>query len=439
MTQTIELLVPDIGDFQDAPVIEISVAVGDTIAQDDPVILLESDKATLDVPATHGGKIIELRVAEGDTVSEGDVILLLEVGEAVEEQKPEEAEPALSPTTVDTPKIVDTPIPNIFEQPIPQLATMGATVTPPDQIRHGEPVYASPSVRAFARTLGISVAVVSGTGPKGRITLEDVQAFVKQRLSQPQRHNADHSAPLFGLPDWPSIDYGKFGPVERQPLTRIGRLSGPALARNSIIIPDVCNFNKADVTELETFRKTLNTDMDESETKLTMLAFAVKAVVSALKAHPKFNSSLDGDEIVLKNYWNIGVAADTPDGLVVPVIKQADQKGFREIASEMSALAASARNGKLSATDMQGATFTISSLGGIGGTGFTPIINAPEVAILGMTRAEIQPSWDGQNFVPRLIQPLSLSWDHRVVDGVAAARFLVHVSAVLSDFRRILL
>ncbi len=439
MTQTIELLVPDIGDFQDVPVIEISVAVGDTIAEDDLVILLESDKATLDVPATHGGKIIELKVVEGDTVSEGDVILLLEVGEAVEEQKPEETELASSPTTDDVSRIIDAPKPKAVELSNPQPVTKSATATPPDQTIHGKPAYASPSVRAFARTLGISVAAVSGTGPKGRITREDVQAFVKQRLSQSQHHSQDHSAPLAGLPDWPSIDYEKFGPVERQPLTRIGRLSGPALTRNSIIIPDVCNFDKADVSELETYRKMLNTEATESETKLTMLTFAVKAVVSALKAYPKFNSSLDGDEIVLKNYWNIGVAADTPDGLVVPVIKQADEKGLREIASEMSALAASARNGKLSATDMQGATFTISSLGGIGGTGFTPIINAPEVAILGMTRAEIQPSWDGQNFVPRLIQPLSLSWDHRVVDGVAAARFLAHVSAVLSDFCRILL
>lgn len=285
----------------------------------------------------------------------------------------------------------------------------------------------------------MAIEKVSGTGPKGRITREDVEAYVKQQLSVETAAPAPAAASpaLAGLPDWPKVDFEKFGPVERTSLSRITRISGPALARNSLVIPHVCNFDEADITSLEAFRQMLNNEAGADDAKITMLTFTVKAVVAALKAYPMFNSSLDGNEVVLKQYWHIGVAADTPEGLVVPVIRDADRKSVRQIANEMRTLADKARSGKLSPAEMSGTTFTISSLGGIGGTGFTPIINAPEVAILGMTRAKMTPHWTGSEFEPRLIQPLSLSWDHRVVDGVAAAKFLQHLSASLTDFRRV--
>jgi pyruvate dehydrogenase E2 component (dihydrolipoamide acetyltransferase) len=306
-----------------------------------------------------------------------------------------------------------------------------APVAPP--AREGLPPHASPAVRKLARELGADLAAVAGTGPKGRITREDVQAHVKAALSRPAA-----AAPAgigLALPAWPKVDHARFGPVEREPLSRIRRISGPALARNAVVIPHVTNFDKADVTELEAFRKTVNAEGEGP--KLTMLAFVVKACVAALKRHPHFNASLEGEEVVLKRYYHVGVAADTPGGLVVPVVRDADAKGVHAVAGEMAALAAEARAGRLSPAQMQGASFTISSLGGVGGTNFTPIVNAPEVAILGLVPAEIQPVWDGEAFRPRLIQPLSLSWDHRVVDGVQAARFLVTVKTILSDFRRI--
>ncbi|MDO6584712.1 2-oxo acid dehydrogenase subunit E2 [Salipiger sp. 1_MG-2023] len=410
MTQTIDIHVPDIGDFSDVPVVEIPVSVGDVIAAEDIILIVESDKATLDIPSPQAGRIAAIELAEGTKVSQGTLILRLESEGSMTTPAPSKPAPApLAPET-------KAPLP-------PQMHETGA------------PAHASPSVRKFARSLGVAIAGIAGTGPKGRILREDVEAFVKAELTQGAETPGAPSATA-GLPGWPQVDYAKFGPVDRQPLSRIAKISGPALARNALIIPHVCNFDTADVTDLETFRKTLNAEASDAA-KLTMLAFTVKAVVSALQAFPKFNASLDGDSLVVKRYWNIGVAADTPDGLVVPVIRQADQKGLREIATEMADLAGAARAGKIKPTDMQGATFTISSLGGIGGTGFTPIINAPEVAILGMTRAAIQPVWDGAQFLPRLIQPLSLSWDHRVVDGVLAARFLAHVSTILGDFRRL--
>jgi pyruvate dehydrogenase E2 component (dihydrolipoamide acetyltransferase) len=359
-------------------------------------------------------------------VSEGTVIILLEKAEETKSDTPFESPAPAAPKPAEI-----TPSTPVSPAPIAAPAQ-----TPPVAVETGKPVHASPSVRKFARTLGVTIAEVSGTGPKGRLLREDIEGFVKSKLAAGS-NKPSGGMTMAGLPDWPKVDFAKFGPIARQPLSRIAKISGPSLARNALVIPHVCNFDKADVTDLETFRKKLNAEANADEAKITMLAFTVKAVVAALKAYPKFNTSLDGDELVMKNYWNIGVAADTPDGLVVPVIKQADQKGLREIAAEMSALAGAGREGKLKATDMQGATFTISSLGGVGGTGFTPIINAPEVAILGMTRAEIQPVWDGSAFQPRLIQPVSLSWDHRVVDGVLAARFLAHISKTLSDFRRI--
>jgi pyruvate dehydrogenase E2 component (dihydrolipoamide acetyltransferase) len=356
----------------------------------------------------------------GDKVSEGT--LLAEI-EAVQGTQPAPAAPAPGPAPA--------------AAPAPETAPQVAAVPPPpapapaSSAPDGLPPHASPSIRKLARELGVDLARIAGTGPKGRITREDVQGFVKAALQAPP---AGGSIGL-GLPDWPRIDFARFGEIERKPLLRIVRISGPALARNAIMIPHVTNFDEADVTDLEAFRKQANTQ--DGAPKLSILPFVVKAAVAALKAYPAFNSSLDGDEMVLKKYWNIGVAADTPDGLVVPVVKNADRKGLREIAAEMADLAADARAGRLKPSDMQGATFTISSLGGIGGTNFTPIINAPEVAILGMTRSAIKPVWDGESFQPRLIQPLSLSWDHRAVDGVAAARFLGFVKDVLSDFRRI--
>ncbi|MCD1634719.1 dihydrolipoyllysine-residue acetyltransferase [Martelella mediterranea] len=429
MSKTIEFTVPDIGDFSSVPVVEIHVAPGDTIAIDDSVISLESDKATLDVPSTIAGRIVEVCVGEGDRVSQGSLIAIVEISAenaASDEARGTEKETAVETATAEPPDAAAAPAPK------PALATTTTAVA------DGRLAHASPGVRKLARELGVEIGAVSGSGPKGRITRDDLHAFVKSRLggSAPSA-NAATGEGLDLLP-WPKVDYEKFGETERVPLSRIARLSGPNLVRNATIIPHVTNFEEADITELEAFRKSLNADSRDG-LKLSILPFVVKAAAATLRLHPKFNSSLDGDSLVLKKYFNIGVAADTPEGLVVPVVKAADQKGIIEIAAEMVELAAQARAGKLKPQDMQGATFTISSLGGIGGTNFTPIINAPEVAILGMTRARMQPVWNGEDFEPRLIQPLSMSWDHRAVDGVAAARFLVTLKDMLSDFRRITL
>lgn len=429
MTNSTELHIPDIGDFNEVPVIEIPVAVGDIIEQDDTILVLESDKATLDVPATMAGKIVEIIVGEGDLVSAGDLVLRMAAdGEISASPKTAVAasEVEAPPVSIETPAAVPAPKPAVASAlPLPGPAS-------------GNLVYASPSIRKFARELGVDISQIKGSGNKGRIVREDISVFVKQELQRPSPSAIATSGNGLGLelPAWPKVDFEKFGSVSRHKLSRIARISGPSLARNSVIIPHVTNFESADITDLEDFRKQVNAEAQDGS-KLTILAFTVKAVVAALKKHPQFNSSLDGDELVVKNYYNIGVAADTPDGLVVPVIKDADQKSLKEIATEMGALAGQARDGKLKPADMQGGTFTISSLGGIGGENFTPIINAPEVAILGMVRSAIKPVWDGSAFQPRLIQPMSLSWDHRVVDGVAAARFLKTVQAILQDFRRI--
>ncbi|WP_425101989.1 2-oxo acid dehydrogenase subunit E2 [Tropicibacter sp. S64] len=374
------------------------------------------------MPSSRAGKIVDLLVSQGDRVREGTLLARVQAADS------KASEPA-------TPK--DKPIEAAVPPPQPAPLTTPAAepakpVTPPPASGKS---HASPSIRHYARMLGVPLTEVTGTGPKSRILRADVEAFVKARLSDTAPRQT--ASPGMGLPDWPTEDYEKFGPVERRKLSRIARISGPALTRNALVIPHVCNFDKADVTDLEDFRKLLNKEAGPEDARITLLAFAVKAVVAALKAYPTFNSSLDGDEIVLKRYWNIGVAADTPEGLVVPVVKEADRKSVAEIAAEMGTLAAQARAGKLRPAAMSGATFTISSLGGIGGTGFTPIINAPQVAILGMTRAEIRPVWREDTVQPRLIQPVSLSWDHRVVDGVAAARFLQHVCRSLTDFRRV--
>ncbi|RDD69817.1 2-oxo acid dehydrogenase subunit E2 [Paracoccus versutus] len=421
MSNIVKITVPDLGDFRDVPIVEIPVSVGDVIAAGDTIVVVESDKATLDVPAEVGGRIAALHVGIGDKVSEGALLAEIEAGEEAQNDAAAAAPAAPPPAPAE-------PASRAAAPPVPASPPPAAAAR-----TDGLPPHASPSIRKLARELGVDLARIAGTGPKGRITREDVQGFVKAALQAP----AAASGPGLGLglPDWPRVDFAKFGEIERKPLSRIVRISGPALSRNAIVIPHVTNFDEADVTELEAFRKAANADKDAP--KLSILPFVVKAAVAALKAYPAFNSSLDGEEMVLKKYWNIGVAADTPEGLVVPVVKDADRKGLREIAAEMADLAADARAGRLKATDMQGATFTISSLGGVGGTNFTPIINAPEVAILGMTRSAIKPVWDGQGFQPRLIQPLSLSWDHRAVDGVAAARFLGFVKDMLTDFRRI--
>ena len=425
MSDLIEIHVPDIGDFSDVPVVEIMVAIGETVEEDQSLIALESDKATLDVPSIVSGEIVEILVSEGDTVSEGSLIAKVRAANGAAAPAVA-ADAAPAPVAAPEPAPAAAPAPAAMPAPTPPVAPVSASGT----------AHASPSVRKFARELGVDLTKVPGTGRKGRITREDLTNFIKGVMQAPAA-----SAPAgggmadMGLPAWPNVDFEKYGPVTRQKLSRITRISGPSLARNSIVIPHVTNFDTADITDLEAFRKTINAESKDGM-KMSILAFVVKAVVAALKEHPKFNSSLDGEELVMKNYYHIGVAADTPDGLVVPVVKDADKKGVLEIAQEMSDLASTARQGKLKPADMQGGTFTISSLGGVGGTNFAPIINAPEVAILGMTRAAIQPVWDGSAFQPRLIQPLSLAWDHRVVDGVAAARFLKTVQSVLGDFRR---
>lgn len=415
-----DVLVPDIGDFHDIPVIEILVKPGDRIAADDPVVSLESDKATMEVPAPLAGTVKTIKVALGDKVSQGSALLVIETADG----------------EISAPLPVAAPVPP--PEPIaPEQVLPPAVVTPPAALppRSGKSAHATPSLRRYARELGVDLTRVSASGPKGRITKDDVQAFVKEALAKPPATPGVGA----GLPPWPEIDFAKFGPIERVPLSRIAKISGPNLARNWAMIPHVTNFDEADITALEELRVALNTENAKSGPKVTMLAFLVKASVAALKAFPAFNASLDGDTLIQKKYYNIGFAADTPNGLVVPVIKDADKKGVLEIAGEMAALAGLAREGKLKASDFQGGCFSISSLGGIGGTGFTPIINAPEVAILGLTKAQMKPVWNGEAFVPRLMQPLCLSWDHRAVDGAMAGRFLAHLSSLIGDFRRVAL
>ncbi|HET9104950.1 MAG TPA: dihydrolipoyllysine-residue acetyltransferase [Solirubrobacteraceae bacterium] len=434
--QTVE--VPDIGDFGEVPIIEIHVSPGDTVAVEDPLVTLESDKATMDVPSPVAGRVTELKVTIGDRVTQGTVLMTLEatVGgdpAAVAAEDPPQA-PAAATPPAPPPPAAASPSPPAASPATPPApaATPPATAAATDG---AGPVYASPAARRLARELGVALDQVAGSGRGGRITIDDVRAASERPTPAPGAPGAGAVGGLELLP-WPVVDFAKFGPVERVPRTRIQRISAPNLARNWVMIPHVTHHDEADITELEAWRKRLNAEQD---VKVTMVAFLVKACVATLKAFPDFNSSLDGDELVVKHYWNIGFAADTPNGLVVPVIKGADEKGLLEIAAELGELSGRARAGKLAPGDMSGATFTISSLGGIGGTGFTPIVNAPEVAILGVTRSAFKPVWDGSAFVPRLMVPLSLSYDHRVIDGASAARFVVHLCGVLSDLRRALL
>jgi pyruvate dehydrogenase E2 component (dihydrolipoamide acetyltransferase) len=454
-----EIKVPDIGGFNDVPVIEIHVKPGDIVKAEDSLLTLESDKATMDVPSPAAGTVKEVKVALGDKISEGSLIVVLEAATATE------AAPAVAPVDAQTEPVplaaAPTPTPTIpaptiqpppaaaqpatgAAPPTASIAILPSTVhmpTPAEIVTEldGIKAHASPSVRRFARELGVDVAKLKGSGPKGRITAQDVQAFVKDALSGTVSPAPTFAGGGLNLLPWPQVDFAKFGPVEVKPLSRIKKISGPNLARNWAMIPAVTYHEDADITDLEALRVQLNKENEKSGVKVTMLAFIIKAVVAALKKYPDLNSSLDGENQVYKNYWHIGFAADTPNGLMVPVLKNADQKGVVEIAQETSDLAKKARDGKLGPANMQGATFTISSVGGIGGTAFSPIVNAPEVAILGVSKAGMKPVWNGKEFAPRLIVPLSLSADHRVIDGALATRFNATLAQLLGDFRRVLL
>ena len=434
--QIIEVKVPDIGDFKDVPVIEVLVKPGDTVKAEDSLVTLESEKATMDVPSPSAGVIKEVKVKLGDKVSEGNVIVVLEAAGARASAAPAQAAAPAAPAPSQSP-----PAPASPDRKAPSASAGAAPQVDSESFRKA---HASPSVRALARELGVDLSRVKSSGPKNRVLREDVQKYVKEAMSGAATApglaaTASAGGAALGLLPWPQVDFAKFGPVEAKPLSRIKKISGANLHRNWVMIPHVTNHDDADITDLEALRVTLNKENEKTGIKVTMLAFLIKVCVSALKKFPEFNSSLDGDSLIYKQYYNIGFAADTPNGLMVPVVKNADQKGVLAIAKEMGELSAKAREGKLGPVDMQGGCFSISSLGGIGGTYFTPIINAPEVAILGVCRSNMRPVWDGKQFVPRLILPLSLSWDHRVIDGAAAARFNTYLIALLGDMRRSLL
>jgi pyruvate dehydrogenase E2 component (dihydrolipoamide acetyltransferase) len=438
----VTVVVPDIGDFDEVAVIELFVKAGDIVGVEQSLITVESDKASMEIPSSHAGVVAEMLVKVGDKVGKGKPIAVLQAAAGASAPAAAPA-PAVAPAAA-----VAAPVPAAAAAPAPAAAPAvpahQPTTAPSSALPH-----ASPSIRRLARELGVPLAEVKGSGPKGRITQTDVQGFVKavmagdahttaQKAKAPAAAPAAASGAFPGLLPWPNVDFTKFGTVERKELSRIKKISGANLHRNWVVIPHVTNHDDADITDLEAFRVQLNKENEKSGVKVTMLAFLIKACVAALKKFPEFNASLDGDTLVLKKYFHIGFAADTPSGLVVPVIKDADQKGILQISSEMSALAAKARDGKLSPADMSGGCISISSLGGIGGRYFTPIINAPEVAILGVCRSTTEPRWDGKAFQPRLILPLSLSWDHRVIDGASAARFNAYLGAILADFRRVL-
>jgi pyruvate dehydrogenase E2 component (dihydrolipoamide acetyltransferase) len=420
---TIEVKVPDIGDFTDVPVVTVLVSVGDTIAEEDPIVELESDKATMEVPSSAAGVVKEIKVSEGDTVSEGSLILIVEgegAGDAPKDAPKEEPK-------AEAPK-AEAPAAAPASAPAPAKTDAG----------FGK-VHASPSVRAYARRVEVDLATVNGTGRKGRILREDVEKALKA-MSAPAATGGGAVSGGMGIPPIPAVDFSKFGPIEEIEMPRIKKISGPALHRSWLNIPHVTHNDEADITDLDKYRKEMDTMAKENGYRVTLLSFVIKASVSALKEHWEFNSSIhpDGDKLIKKDFYNIGFAADTPNGLMVPVIKDADRKGLVEISKELMELSKAAREGNLKSKDMQGATFTISSLGGIGGTSFTPIVNAPEVAILGLTRSKMAPVWNGEEFVPRLMQPLSLSYDHRAVDGALAARFCVTLKTLLGDMRKLM-
>ncbi|MCU0926561.1 MAG: dihydrolipoyllysine-residue acetyltransferase [Hydrogenophaga sp.] len=433
----VQVFVPDIGDFKDVAVIEVFVKPGDTIKVEQSLITVESDKASMEIPSSHAGVLKELKVKVGDTVNIGDLLAILEGTAGAAAPAPV----AAAPVQAAAPAVA---APVAAAASVEAAPAHNPTGTPALGLPH-----ASPSVRKFARELGVPLVEVQGKGPKGRITLDDVQSFTRSVMSGAVQTVAQKAkAPAasaggggseLGLIPWPKVDFAKFGPIERKEMGRIKKISGANLLRNAVMIPAVTNHDDADITDLEAFRVSTNKENEKSGVKVTMLAFLIKASVAALKKFPEFNSSIDGDSLVYKQYWHIGFAADTPNGLMVPVIKDADKKGVLQISQEMGELAKKARDGKLSPAEMSGATFTISSLGGIGGRYFTPIINAPEVAILGVCKSNMEPVWDGKAFQPRLMLPLSLTWDHRVIDGAAAARFNAYLGQILGDFRRVLL
>ena len=465
MAELKEARVPDIGDYDGVPVIELLVAVGDTVTQDQGLVTLESDKATMEVPAPFAGVVRELKVKIGDQLAEGSVVALIEPTEGEAKAAPaspqEPAKPAAPAAAAPAPAKAETPAAAKLEAPAAPAAVPGANAgtdpeampprTPPvaftaDELMPDKVPYASPAVRLFARELGVDLGRVSGSARGGRISKEDVQSFVKGVMQGGGAVAATGGAPAsngggLNLLPWPKVDFSKFGETETVALSRIKKLSGANLARNWAMIPHVTQHDDADITELEALRVALNKENEKSGMKLTMLAFLMKASVAALKKYPDFNASLDasGENLTLKKYFHIGFAADTPNGLVVPVVRDCDKKGVLQIAKETGELAAKARDGKLGPADMSGGCFSISSLGGIGGTSFTPIVNAPEVAILGVSKSATKPVWDGKQFVPRLLLPLSLSYDHRVIDGAAAARFTAYLAQLLADLRRVLL
>ncbi len=445
----VEMRLPDIGDFKDVTVIELLVKPGDTVAAEQSLITVESDKASMEIPSPAAGVVQSLAVKLGDKVNIGDLVgMLLGAAAAGAAPAPAVAAPVSAAPVAAAPAPAAATAPAPVAAPVAASSLAAVPAHTPGASVLAMP-HASPSVRKFARELGVPLEEVKGQGPKGRITQADVQAFIKAVMAgaaqtKAQVANAPKSAAggggsELGLIPWPKVDFAKFGSIERKDMSRIKKISGANLLRNAIMIPAVTNHDDADITDLEAFRVSTNKENEKSGIKVTMLAFLIKACVAALKKYPEFNSSLDGDAIVYKNYWHIGFAADTPNGLMVPVIKDADKKGIFQISQEMGELAKKARDGKLSPAEMSGASFTISSLGGIGGRYFTPIINAPEVAILGVCRSTMEPIWDGKAFQPRLMLPLSLTWDHRVIDGAAAARFNVYLGQILGDFRRVLL
>lgn len=430
----VEVKVPDIGDFDAVEIIEVLVSPGDSVNVEDSLITLESDKASMEIPSTHSGVIKDVKVKVGDMIAEGAVILLMEAGEAAAQPAAVEEKPAAPAPAAEPAKVAEEPA-----KPAPApLASKPSPTAQIDEVAFSK-AHASPAVRKFARELGVDLGMITGSGRNSRILKEDVQGFVKQALSQPAVATAGGSA--LGVEPMPEIDFSKFGDIESKPLTKINKLTGKFLHRNWVSIPHVTQFEEADITDLEAFRKQSNVEYADQGVKFTMLSFIMKAMAVALKRYPRFNSSLDasGDNLIMKKYCHIGVAVDTPDGLVVPVVRNVDQKTLVDISMELKDISIKARDKKLKPSDMQGGCISISSLGGIGGTKFTPIVNAPEVAILGVSRADMKPVWNGKEFEPRLMCPLSLSYDHRVIDGAEAARFTSHLSHLLADARRLLM
>lgn len=447
MAEIKEARVPDIGDYQDVPVIELLVKVGDEVNKDQGLVTLESDKATMEVPSPFAGTVREIKVKLGDALAEGALVALIEVADAAAPAAPE-PDKAVELESGKASAAASAPAP---EESTPASAATAAVAeaaprsTPPsttpvsfgaESVQPGAVPYASPAVRVFARQLGVDLMRVTGSERGGRIAKADVKAFVKAALAAGASTPPASAGGGLNVLPWPSVDFSKFGEVERQPLSRIKKIAGANLHRNWVMIPHVTQHDDADITEMEAFRKRLGEEY--KDVKITPLVFLIKAVVAGLKKFPAFNASLDGDELVLKKYFHIGIAVDTPDGLVVPVIRDADQKGLLALSKELAEISVKARDKKLGPADMSGGCFSISSLGGIGGTGFTPIVNAPEVAILGVSKSQMKPVWNGKEFAPRLMLPLSLSYDHRVIDGAAAARFSAYLAQVLADLRRVL-